>query len=228
MINIRRSAERGHVEMGWLDSQHTFSFGSYYDPRFMGFGDLRVINEDRVKPGAGFPPHGHRDMEIISYVVGGGLAHKDSTGAEGVIRHGEVQVMSAGTGIRHSEMNDSATEPVHFLQIWVLPQHKGNTPGYTQRDFGRAPGLALLVSPEGRDGSLPIDQDLDLYRALLAQGEGAQLTLKRPKAWVQVVRGEISLGDAQLRAGDGAALTEQAALEVQALTDAEILIFDLN
>jgi redox-sensitive bicupin YhaK (pirin superfamily) len=228
MITIRRSAERGHVEMGWLDSHHTFSFGHYHDPRFMGFGHLRVINEDRVEPGQGFMPHGHRDMEIVSYVVDGALAHEDSTGSGGVIRPGEVQVMSAGRGIRHSEMNGSAEEPVHFLQIWLLPKAGGTEPGYAQRDFGRDPGLRLVVSPDGRDGSLPIGQDVDLHRALLPAGEGATLTLRRKRAWVQVVRGTLDVNGARLFPGDGASFTDTSALSLAAVDgDVEALAFDL-
>ena len=228
MIDIRRSGERGHVNFGWLDSHHTFSFGSYHDPRFMGFGHLRVINEDRVRPGAGFGAHGHRDMEIISYVVDGGLAHEDSTGGKGVIRPGEVQVMSAGRGVRHAEMNGSATEPVHFLQIWLLPAATGGAPGYAQRDFGREPGLRLLVSPDGREGSLPIGQDADLHRALLPDGETATLPVRRHRAWVQVVRGTLEVNGARLNAGDGAALSEVSSLALAAVGDVEALLFDLR
>ncbi|MFN3199786.1 MAG: pirin family protein [Bradymonadia bacterium] len=227
MISIRRSAERGQVNMGWLDSRHTFSFGSYYDPRFMGFGPLRVINEDRVTPGAGFPPHGHRDMEIISYVVEGALAHKDSTGSGGVIRPGEVQVMSAGRGIRHSEMNGSQKEPVHFMQIWIQPEKIGTKPGYADHDFGQAEGLTLLVSPEGREGSLTIGQDVDLYRGLLEADGSAHLDIRRNRAWVQVVKGSVTVNGELLRIGDGAAITETEALDLTTQGGAEVLVFDM-
>ena len=172
MITVRRSEERGRVRMGWLDSHHTFSFGEYYDPQHMGFGDLRVINEDRVRPGQGFTPHGHRNMEIVSYVVSGALAHRDSTGGGGVIRPDDVQVMSAGRGIRHSEMNGSETEPVHFLQIWILPAQAETEPAYRERRFERSEGLTTLVSPDGADGSLPIGQDASIRRLLAAPGAG--------------------------------------------------------
>lgn len=227
MINVRRSAARGHVELGWLDSRHTFSFGHYYDPRFMGFGPLRVINEDRVAPGAGFTPHGHRNMEIISYVVGGTLAHEDSTGSGGLIHHGEVQVMSAGQGIRHSEMNHSQTAPVHFMQIWVEPRTLGTTPGYTQREFPEADGLTLLVSADGRQGSLVIDQDVDLHRALLPAGGEAHLDLRHRQAWVQVIEGAMEVNGVALSAGDGAAITEAAALDLTTEAGVEALAFDL-
>lgn len=230
MMQIRRSHERGRVRMGWLDSHHTFSFGSYHDPRFMGFGPLRVINEDRVDPGAGFPTHGHRDMEILSYVVEGALAHQDSTGGGGVIQPGEVQVMSAGSGVHHSEMNGSRVAPVHFLQIWLVPTSRGAAPRYAQRDFGREEGVTLLVSPEGRDGSLSIRQDADVYRVRSRDGASTSLALRHPNAWVQVVHGSFSLAGERLEAGDGAALTEVASLSLTARAPedlAEALVFDL-
>ena len=230
MMQIRRSHERGRVRMGWLDSHHTFSFGSYHDPRFMGFGPLRVINEDRVDPGAGFPTHGHRDMEILSYVVEGALAHENSTGGGGVIHPGEVQVMSAGAGVHHSEMNGSRVEPVHFLQIWLVPTTRGAAPRYAQRDFGRAEGVTLLVSPEGREDSLPIRQDADVYRVRLRDGDAASLALRHRNAWVQVVHGGFALEGERLEPGDGAALTEVTALALTARAPeglAEALLFDL-
>lgn len=226
-IALRPSAQRGHADFGWLDSRHSFSFGSYYDRRHMGFGVLRVINEDRVAPGAGFGAHGHRDMEIVSYVVSGQLAHRDSTGGGGVIRPGEVQVMSAGRGVRHSELNGSREEPVHFLQIWLLPARAGTEPGYGQRDFGRRPGLTLLVSPDGREGSLRMGQDADIHRALLAEEEQARLDLRHHSAWVQVVSGELEVNGARLGPGDGAALERVSALELRALSPVEALAFDL-
>lgn len=176
---IRRADQRGRADFGWLDSRHTFSFGSYWDPAYMGFGDLRVVNEDKVAPGGGFPQHPHRNMEIVSYVVKGGLAHRDSTGAGGVIRPGQVQVMSAGRGVVHSEMNASDTEPVHFLQIWLLPREAGTQPRYDDKTFDATPGVRLVVSPDGRDGSLTIGQDTDLYRVLLDPGGEARHELVR-------------------------------------------------
>lgn len=227
MISIRRSTERGHVHMGWLDSHHSFSFGNYYDPRFMGFGHLRVINEDRVDPGEGFPPYSHRNMEIVSYVLDGALAHRDSTGTGSVIHPGDVQVMTAGRGIAHSEMNGSDTDPVHFLQIWLLPREGNTDPGYAERHFERADGLTLLVSPDARDGSLKIGQDVDLHRAILPAGQSASLPLRRNQAWVQVARGTLDVNGARLFPGDGAALTDTAVLELTAQEDAEALLFDL-
>lgn len=230
MMEIRRAAARGQVELGWLHSRHTFSFGHYHDPRFMGFGPLRVINEDRVEPGTGFGEHGHRSMEIVSYVVSGALGHQDSTGAAGVIRPGEVQVMSAGRGVRHSEMNGSDTERVHFLQIWLMPTRQDTQPGYDQKDFGHGEGLTLLVSPDARDGSLPILQDADLWRAILPAGGAARLTLRggsSRRAWVQVVRGTLDVNGVRLYAGDGLAVTDTPALDLTAADAAEALVFDL-
>lgn len=227
MIEIRRSEARGHAAWGWLDSHHTFSFGEYYDARFMGFGHLRVINEDRVLPGQGFGAHGHRNMEIISYVIDGALAHEDSTGSSGVIRPGEVQVMTAGRGIQHAEMNGSKTDPVHFLQIWLLPREANTAAGYAQKDFGRSPGLTLLASPEARDGSLAIGQDTDLYRALLAADERVTLSLRHDRAWVQVVRGTLDVNGARLFAGDGASLVDVRELSLHAHDDVEALVFDV-
>lgn len=224
---LRPSSQRGHTDLGWLDSRHSFSFGSYYDRRHLGFGVLRVINEDRVAAGAGFGAHGHRDMEIVSYVVSGQLAHRDSTGGGGVIRPGEVQVMSAGRGVRHSELNGSREEPVHFLQIWLLPARAATEPAYRQRDFGRAPGLTLLVSPDGREGSLPMGQDADLHRALLSEGQEAALPLRHHRAWVQVVSGQLEVNGARLGPGDGAALEGVSALQLRAHADLEALLFDL-
>ncbi len=228
MITLRPAAERGHADFGWLDSRHSFSFGSYSDPEHMGFGHLRVINEDRVAPGAGFGPHSHRDMEIVSYVVEGRLAHRDSTGSAGIITPGEVQVMSAGSGIRHSEMNGSDTEGVHFLQIWLLPARTGTAPGYRQARFEPADGLTLLVSPGGREGSLSIGQDVDLYRASLPEGGSTRLELRGSRAWIQVIEGVIELEGARLSAGDGAAVEQHTAIELQALSRAEALLFDLQ
>ena len=232
MINIRRAAERGTANFGWLDSRHTFSFGEYYDPKHMGFGPLRVINEDRVRPGAGFGTHGHQDMEIISYVLEGALEHKDSIGTGSVIRPGDVQIMSAGTGIRHSEFNHSVTEPVHFLQIWIVPNREGVAPRYDQRTFPDADKrnrLRLVGSSDGRDGSIVIYQDVELFATLLDGGEHVTHAW-RPgrKGWLQVARGTVVMNGHELDTGDGAALEREPALTVTAkVAGTEILVFDL-
>ncbi len=232
MITIRSASERGNANFGWLDSRHTFSFGSYYDPAHMGFGNLRVINEDKVAPGQGFPTHSHRDMEIISYVVDGALEHKDSIGNGSVIRPGDVQRMSAGSGISHSEYNASNENPVHFLQIWVLPEKQGIDPGYEQIYFSpeeKQGKLRLVGSRDGREGSITIHQDMNLYAAHLATDEQVEHTLQDQRAaWVQVVRGAIVLNGQDLIAGDGAAVTDTKALSLQGQSqDAEILLFDM-
>lgn len=232
MIQIRRAAERGHTEWGWLDSRHTFSFGDYYDPKHMGFGPLRVINEDRVSPGQGFPTHGHRDMEIISYVLEGALEHKDSIGTGSVIRPGDVQVMSAGTGIRHSEFNHSKTEPVHFLQIWVIPDREGIAPRYEQKTFPDADKrgrLRLVGSSDGRDGSVVIHQDVKLFAAILNAGEQITLPLSAGrKGWLQVARGSVTMNAHELDVGDGAAAEGEPELSVTTKVDGtEVLAFDL-
>jgi len=232
MINVRHAAERGAANFGWLDSRHTFSFGDYYDPKRMGFGPLRVINEDRVSPGQGFGTHGHRDMEIISYVLEGALEHKDSIGTGSVIRPGDVQVMSAGTGIRHSEFNHSKEEPVHFLQIWVVPKRDGLAPRYEQKTFpdrDKRGRLRLVGSSDGRDGSVVIHQDVELFAALLNTGEHVKHALKTGRrGWLQVVRGAVAMNGGDLQAGDGAALEGEPALTVTAKVDGtEILVFDL-
>jgi redox-sensitive bicupin YhaK (pirin superfamily) len=228
-MEIRRASARGHADHGWLDSHHTFSFAGYYDPGFMGFGPLRVINEDRVAPGRGFGSHSHRNMEIVSYVVAGGLEHRDTLGTGSVIRPGEVQVMSAGRGIAHSEMNASADEPVHFLQIWLLPAEGGGEPGYQQKAFPTdQTGIRLVVSPDGRDGSLRIKQDTDLYRVLLDEGTSRDHALRRDRAWVQVVRGELDVNGALLQPGDGLAVVDAGALTLKAHSDVEALLFDLG
>jgi redox-sensitive bicupin YhaK (pirin superfamily) len=233
MITIRPAGERGVANHGWLDSRHTFSFGHYYDPSHMGLGPLRVINEDRVRPGAGFDTHGHRDMEIISYVLEGALEHKDSIGTGSVIRPGEVQIISAGTGIRHSEFNHSKSEPVHFHQIWVLPDQQGLAPRYDQKAFppsekrGR---LRLVGSPDGRDGSILIHQDVKLYDALLANGDVVSHDLKAGrKSWVQVIRGAVEVNGKAAAAGDGVTLQDEAGLTITARADgSEVLVFDLR
>ena len=232
MMTIRAGRDRGQANFGWLDSRHTFSFGSYYDSAHMGFGPLRVINEDKVTPGKGFPTHGHRDMEIISYVLDGGLAHKDNIGNGSVIRPGDVQRMSAGTGILHSEYNASETDPVHFLQIWVLPETPGLAPGYEQTYFApeeKRDRWRLVGSRDGRDGSVTIHQDLDLYAtALEPQAVVTYALAAGRQAWVHVARGAVQLNGHDLTAGDGAAITEATDLTlVGTSADAEVLLFDM-
>jgi redox-sensitive bicupin YhaK (pirin superfamily) len=231
MITLRRSDERGHTKLEWLDSRHTFSFGDYYDKQHMAFSDLRVINEDRVEPGAGFPTHSHRDMEIITYVLEGALAHKDSTGTSSVIRPGDVQRMSAGTGISHSEYNPSQTEPVHFLQIWIVPDETGLVPGYEQQAFPldkNRDRWTLIASKEGRDGSVTVHQDVNVSAALLSSGQQAIYRLKPGRhAWVHVARGSLSLNGTSLNAGDAAGVSHEEILEISGVDPAEILLFDL-
>jgi redox-sensitive bicupin YhaK (pirin superfamily) len=231
MIDVRHAKERGHANHGWLDTWHTFSFGSYYDADVMGFRVLRVINEDTVAPGQGFPLHGHRDMEIISYVLEGGLAHKDSLGTGSVIRPGDVQRMSAGTGVRHSEFNASPSAPVHFLQIWIEPARAGIAPGYEQKAFTEADKrgrLRLVASPDGAEDSLTIHQDARLYATVLAPGQAVAHPLARGRhAWVQVTRGTLTVGGEPLGQGDGAAISDEATVSLVGETDAEALLFDL-
>ena len=231
MIQVRRSEERGHAEHGWLDSRHTFSFADYYDPDHMGYGPLRVINEDRVEPAAGFPTHGHRDMEIISYVLDGALEHKDSLGTGSVIRPGDVQRMSAGTGVRHSEFNASKTEPVHFLQIWIEPDTQGVKPGYEQKRFEPADlagRMRLIASPDGGDGSVRIRQDARVYATKLGSGDGVSHRLAPGRrAYVQVARGEAVVNGQKLSAGDGAAVEDEAEIKLASPSTAEVLVFDL-
>jgi redox-sensitive bicupin YhaK (pirin superfamily) len=233
MLTIRRSEDRGHFDHGWLDTRHTFSFADYRDQRFMGFSDLRVINEDRVKPGQGFGTHGHRDMEILSYVLEGELGHRDSMGNGSTIRPGEVQRMSAGTGVTHSEQNPSREQPVHFLQIWILPAAQGIRPGYEQRAFPaeeRRGRLRVLASADGRDGSITIHQDAAMLGAILAPGDRVRHEIPAGRvAWIQVARGEVTVNGQRLRAGDGVAAVEEAALEVvgEGSEDADVLLFDL-
>jgi redox-sensitive bicupin YhaK (pirin superfamily) len=231
MLTIRRSEDRGRFDMGWLDTRHTFSFGEYYDPRYLGFSALRVINEDRVAPGKGFPTHGHRDMEIVTYILRGALEHKDSLGTGSVIRPGDVQRMSAGAGIQHSEFNHSAEEPVHFLQIWILPDQKGMPPSYEQITVpvqDRHDRLRLIGSRDGRDGSVTIHQNLGLYSALLSPGAKLDHAFEADRAgWIQVASGAIEVNGLHLRAGDGVAAIKETALKIAALEPAEILLFDL-
>ena len=232
MIKVRRAEERGAANFGWLDSKHTFSFGHYYDPEYMGFGPLRVINEDRVEAGQGFDTHGHKDMEIISYVLEGALEHKDSIGTGSVIRPGDVQRMTAGSGIRHSEFNHSKTEPVHFLQIWVLPQREGLDPGYEQKSFSRedrSGALRLLASPSGEGGALTIHQDVSLYGALLGEGDELSHAVKPGRrVWVQLARGSVTVNGERLSAGDGAAASDEPLITIVATSDAELLLFDMG
>lgn len=231
MIKIRRAEERGGSNHGWLDTRHTFSFADYYDPQHMGFRSLRVINDDRVAPAAGFPTHPHRDMEIVSYVVEGGLAHRDSMGNGSIIRPGEVQRMSAGTGVTHSEYNASQTEWSRFLQIWIVPERKGLPPSYEQKLFPEAErrgALRLVASRDGRDGSVTIHQDASIHAGFLSEGDEVGLALAAGRhAWVQIVRGRVRLGTIDLEEGDGAAISEESAVRLEGRDDAEVLIFDL-
>ena len=231
MLNIRRAEQRGHAEHGWLDSRHTFSFADYHDPKFMGFGPLRVINEDRVQPGQGFGTHSHRDMEIISYVLEGELAHKDSMGNGSVIRPGDVQRMSAGTGVTHSEFNHSKSDLVHFLQIWILPERERARPSYEEKHFSDADKrgrLKLLCSRDGRDGSVVIHQDVTLHSALLESGESVEHAIANGRrAWVQVARGQVRVNGETLSAGDGGALTAEPSVGITGIDSAEVLLFDL-
>jgi hypothetical protein len=231
MIHIRRAAERGHADHGWLDSHHTFSFADYYDPAHMGFRSLRVINDDRVAGGKGFGPHPHRDMEILSYVLEGGLAHKDSTGTGAVIRPGDVQRMSAGTGVVHSEVNASRDEVVHFLQIWLLPSQRGLPPGYEQKTFSAADKqgkLVLVASPDGQAGSVTIHSDARVYAGVFGPGEHAELSLPVHRAaWVHVARGRIRINDQELSDGDGIAIEGETTVRVEGIDGGEVLAFDL-
>ena len=228
MIRLRPSNARGHFDHGWLDTYHTFSFGDYHDPQWMGFRSLRVINEDRVAPGAGFPTHPHRDMEIITWVLEGALEHKDSMGTGSVIRPGEAQRMSAGTGVTHSEYNHSKSDPVHLLQVWILPQRKGIQPGYEQRAFPIGEALRLIAAPDGREGAVTIHQDAELYVARPAAGQSLTHRLKPNRhAWLQVARGRVKLNNKDMGAGDGAAVSGEEKLDITAAEAAEILLFDL-
>lgn len=231
MITLRKAKDRGHFNFGWLDTYHTFSFGDYYDPRFMGFRSLRVINEDRVEAGRGFPRHPHRDMEIITYVLEGSLEHKDSLGTGSVIRPGDAQRMSAGRGITHSESNHSKDEPVHLLQIWIMPDRQGIAPGYEQKSYEaeeKRARLRLIASPDGRDDSVTIHQDTSLYVALLEPGQEVVHQIGQERhAWVQAARGAVMVNGQLLEAGDGAAVSEEQSLSINGQAPAEILLFDL-
>ena len=234
MKTLRRANQRGSTKLGWLDSRHTFSFGGFYHPEHMGFGDLRVINDDRVVPGAGFGTHPHRDMEIISVVLEGGLAHRDSMGNGDVIRPGEVQVMTAGTGITHSEYNASETEPVHFLQIWIEPAERGTEPRYAQKAFDRAERdgrLQLVASPDGADGSLPIGQDARMFLVDLREGQSVEHEVAEGRrVWAHVATGRARVDGEELRAGDGIALEriDRVVLEGPDAEAAQVLLFDLR
>jgi redox-sensitive bicupin YhaK (pirin superfamily) len=232
MITIRKAGDRGHFDHGWLDTSHTFSFASYHDPEHMGWSALRVINEDRVRPGQGFGRHGHRDMEIVSWVLEGELAHRDSTGGGGVLRPGEVQRMSAGSGVTHSEFNGSSERPLHFLQIWILPDRPGHEPSYEQKaipEASRRGRLALIASPEGGSGATTIHQDVRVYATLLSGHERVALPLADGrKGWVQVARGAIAVNGHLLSAGDGAAIADETSIELAPQrAPAEALVFDL-
>ena len=231
MIRIRRSADRGYADYGWLQTHHTFSFGHYDDPQYRGFRSLRVMNEDRVQPGQGFGMHGHRDVEIVTYVLEGALEHKDSLGNGSVLRPGELQRMTAGTGIRHSEFNPSQSEPVHLYQIWILPDRAGREPEYEQRPITAPPddsGVRLIASPNGRNGSLTIHQDAGLFLANL--NEGARLQHPVPPGhhcWLQILSGTAALVEQTLSAGDGAAISEESEVSLAATSETEIMLFDL-
>jgi redox-sensitive bicupin YhaK (pirin superfamily) len=231
MITLRSANDRGHAYFGWLDSRHTFSFGSYYDPNHMGFRALRVINEDRVSPGSGFDTHPHRDMEILTYILSGSLTHRDSMGNTATIAANEVQRITAGTGITHSEFNSSDKEPVHFLQIWIMPEERGLRPSYQERSFPaetRQGQWRQIAGRSEKDGAVTIHQDVDLYATLLTPGEVRSFTLRPERyAWVQVTQGKISLNGLSLEAGDGAAISDETQLDIQAHSDAEVLLFDL-
>lgn len=231
MIVTRKAAERGHFDHGWLDTSHTFSFAGYHDPAHMGFRTLRVINEDRVAGGRGFGAHSHRDMEIVTYVLEGALEHADSMGNRSVIVPGEVQRMSAGTGVTHSEFNPRPDEPAHFLQIWLLPDRRGRAPGYEQKaipSLEERGALRLVASRDGRAGSVTIHQDVDLYASRLEPGEKVRHALAPGRhAWLQVVSGRVDLNGTALAAGDGAAVSRESALEIAAVEAAHFLLFDL-
>jgi redox-sensitive bicupin YhaK (pirin superfamily) len=231
MINVRRASERGRTRTNWLDSNHTFSFNRYFDPRYTGFRDLLVINEDFVRPGEGFGTHSHQNMEILSYVVEGALEHRDSSGGSGVIRPNELQRMTAGTGVSHSEFNASKTMPVHFLQIWIVPDRDGLKPSYEQRSFPpveRRGRLRLIASIDGANGSVTIHQNVKVHDGLFAAGEKVAYRLDRGRpAWVQVIKGTVAVNGTPLHGSDGAAISEETLLDIEAKDEAEILLFDL-
>lgn len=231
MMTVRPSGERGHVQFGWLDTHHTFSFGNYYDPNHIHFRHLRVINEDWIQPDSGFGTHPHRDMEILTYVLSGSLKHRDSLGHQAIISPGEVQRITAGTGIAHSEFNPSDTEPVHLLQIWILPWDRGLTPSYDQRHFSaedRQGRWQLIASGNPETEAIHIQQDVDLYAAQVAAGDQLTFSLNPDRhAWIQVAQGKLTLNGVSIEAGDGVAISEESHLDLQAHADAEVLLFDL-
>lgn len=231
MIDIRKSEDRGHFDLGWLDTYHTFSFDQYYDPAHTHFRSLRVMNEDRVQPSNGFPTHSHRDMEILTYILSGGLEHSDSMGNGSVIRPGDVQRMSAGSGVSHSEFNPSATETVHLLQIWILPERHGLTPSYEEKFFSkeeRGGQLRLIASKNGREGSVTIHQDARVYASVLEAGQAVVHTLNQSRyAWLQVAHGTVTLNEVELKQGDGAAVSRESQVQIVAQDQAEVLLFDL-
>jgi redox-sensitive bicupin YhaK (pirin superfamily) len=232
MIQIRRSEERGHADHGWLDTYHTFSFNTYHDEKHMGFRSLRVINEDRIQPGMGFGTHPHHDMEIITYVIEGALEHKDNMGNGSVIRPGNVQRMSAGSGVMHSEFNPSNNEPVHLLQIWILPERKGVEPGYEEKNFAvdeKRDRFRLIASRDGRDQSVRIHQDANVYASVLDKETDITMPIQSGRhVWVQVISGNVQLGDYYLKAGDGASVSEEESIRLKGLEASEMLVFDLN
>lgn len=232
MITIRKAEERGHFDFGWLNTYHTFSFGDYYDPRQTRFRTLRVINEDFVRPGHGFPTHGHRDMEIVTYILQGALEHRDSMGSGSIIRRGDAQRMSAGTGVTHSEANPSQDEPVHLLQIWIFPSEQDMQPEYEEKRFSddeKHNRLRLIVSPDGTDGSVKIHQDARIYASLLDDRQEVVHSLENGRsAWLQVAAGSVHLNDVALKQGDGAAASQESTLRITAQEPAEILLFDLK
>ena len=232
MISVRRSDERGHFDHGWLNTYHTFSFDQYYDPRYMGFRNLRVINEDFVAAGRGFPKHGHRDMEIITYILEGALKHEDSMGNGSVIRPGDVQRMTAGTGVRHSEQNASDKERVHLLQIWILPHTVGLEPGYEQKAFSeeeRRGQLRLIASEDGRESSVLVHQDVSLFASILSSGQEVEHTMDPLRhAWIQVARGSVEVNSQKADQGDGVVAAGESSLRIRAQQDAEVLLFDLE
>ena len=232
MLTIRKSNQRGHFDHGWLNTYHTFSFDQYYDPRYMGFRSLRVINEDFVAPGRGFPMHGHRDMEIITYILEGGLKHEDSMGNGSVIRPGDVQRMTAGTGVRHSEKNASSTERVHLLQIWILPNAEGLQPGYEQKAFTedeRRGQMRLIASSDGREGSVRLNQDVNLFASIIEAGQEIERAVDPARyGWIQVARGSISVNGENAGQGDGVVVAAESNLKIKAQEDAEVLLFDLS
>jgi redox-sensitive bicupin YhaK (pirin superfamily) len=231
MIKIRKAEDRGHFDFGWLDTYHTFSFGDYYDPLHMAFRSLRVINEDVVQPGRGFPTHGHRDMEIVTYILEGALEHRDSMGSGSIIRRGDAQRMSAGTGVRHSEANPSKDEPVHLLQIWIIPEREGQQPEYEEKKFADEETrnrLRLIISPDGDDGAVRIHQDARIYASVLDEGKTVNHQIPTGRhAWLQVAGGAVELNGTQLKHGDGAAVSQENQLSIVARESSEVLLFDL-